>query len=147
MAVDTQRIIDYVNTINVLWSAPVQIALSVVLLWAQLGAASIAGLIFMLTLVPLNSLIRTAIKNYQTKVMKEKDKRAKMMSEVLNGMKVLKLYAWEGAFEDMIMSIRANEIKYLKKQAFWTAVTNFIANFAPFGVSGQLDQMISYSNC
>ncbi|XP_025017040.1 canalicular multispecific organic anion transporter 1 isoform X2 [Tetranychus urticae] len=135
MAVDTQRIIDYVNTINVLWSAPVQICLSVTLLWFQLGVASIAGLIFMTALIPLNACIRAAIKNYQIKVMAEKDKRSKMMSEVLNGMKVLKLYAWEGAFEDMIMSIRQNEIQYLKRQAIWTAITHFIANFAPFCVS------------
>ncbi|XP_015787127.1 canalicular multispecific organic anion transporter 2-like [Tetranychus urticae] len=135
MAVDTQRIIDYVNIINVLWSAPVQICLSVTLLWFQLGVASIAGLIFMTALVPLNACIRGAIKNYQIKVMAEKDKRSKMVSEVLNGMKVLKLYAWEGAFEDMIMSIRQNEVGYLKKQATWQTVTNFLANFSPFSVS------------
>lgn len=33
--------------------------------------------------------------------MKHKDDRLKMMSEILNGIKVLKLYAWEPSMEKM----------------------------------------------
>lgn len=136
MAVDTQRITDYINTINVLWSAPIQIIITIILLRFQIGlVSSLAGLAFMATLVPINGYIRTLVKNYQAKVMLEKDKRAKTMSEILNGIKVLKLYAWEGAFEDMVSDIRARELFWLKRQAIWHAVINFIANFAPFGVS------------
>ncbi len=36
--------------------------------------------------------------------MKYKDDRIKLMSEILNGIKVLKLYAWEPSFEKMVRS-------------------------------------------
>ena len=47
--------------------------------------------------------------------MKEKDKRIKLMTEILNGIKVLKLYAWEGAFEKIILGIRKVEVNLLSK--------------------------------
>lgn len=132
MAVDTQRIVDYVNIVNFVWSSPVQLVITVYLLWRQLGVSSIAGLAIMLILVPFNGLVTTKFKNCQLRLMKEKDARSKLVSEVLNGMKVLKLYAWEGAFGDIIASIRKNEIDALKMQAIWSAGITFAFACAPF---------------
>jgi ABC-type multidrug transport system fused ATPase/permease subunit len=42
--------------------------------------------------------------------MKEKDARIKLVTEVLNGIKVLKLYAWEESFEKQILEIREREV-------------------------------------
>ena len=42
--------------------------------------------------------------------MKEKDGRIKMMSEILNGIKVLKLYAWEESFQQQVTDIREREV-------------------------------------
>jgi ABC-type multidrug transport system fused ATPase/permease subunit len=49
----------------------------------------------MLMLLPINFLITLRIRKYQVKQMKVKDERTKMINEVLNGIKVIKLYAWE----------------------------------------------------
>jgi ATP-binding cassette subfamily C (CFTR/MRP) protein 1 len=38
--------------------------------------------------------------------MKEKDVRVKKMNELLQGMKILKLYAWEQSFLDEVDRIR-----------------------------------------
>ena len=46
--------------------------------------------------------------------MKDKDKRVKLMDEILNGIKVLKLYAWEPSFGEQVLDIRENEIRSLK---------------------------------
>ena len=43
--------------------------------------------------------------------MREKDNRIKMMNEILNGMKVLKLYAWETSFQDIVATIRGREVQ------------------------------------
>lgn len=39
--------------------------------------------------------------------MKFKDERLKLMSEVLNGMKVLKLYAWEESMAKKVKHLRS----------------------------------------
>jgi ATP-binding cassette subfamily C (CFTR/MRP) protein 1 len=67
--------------------------------------------------------------------MKSKDERVKMMNEVLNGIKVLKLYAWEPSFEQQILKIRDKEIKVLKEAAYLNAGTSFIWSCAPFMVA------------
>jgi hypothetical protein len=69
----------------------------------------------MLMMVPVNALVANMLKNCQKVQMFYKDKRVKLMDEVLNGMKVLKLYAWEPSFTQQLLSIRDKEINALKK--------------------------------
>ena len=42
------------------------------------------------------------MRKFQLKQMKLKDKRIKMMNEILGGIKVLKLYAWEPSFINQV---------------------------------------------
>ncbi len=70
------------------WSAPLQISGSMYFLWLQLGPSVLAGLLTMILLIPVNSLIAAKIRKLHSVQMKEKDKRVKHMSEILQGMKV-----------------------------------------------------------
>jgi hypothetical protein len=60
-----------------------------------------------------------------------KDQRIKMMNEVLNGIKVLKLYAWEIAFIRRINEIREKELKCIRQKAIISAFSSAIWSFAP----------------
>ena len=71
-----------------IWSAPLQIGLSIFFLWGILGPSVLAGLAVIILLVPVNGFIANRIKKLQINQMKEKDKRVKMMNEILQGIKV-----------------------------------------------------------
>ncbi|XP_076227008.1 multidrug-Resistance like Protein 1 isoform X3 [Nomia melanderi] len=135
MSVDAQRFMDLTAYINMLWSAPLQIILALYFLWEQLGPAVLAGLAVLLILIPVNILITNRVKTLQIRQMQSKDERVKLMNEVLNGIKVLKLYAWEPSFEEQILKIRTKEIEVLKEAAYLNSGTSFIWSFAPFLVS------------
>uniref|UniRef100_A0A1Q3FWR2 ABC-type glutathione-S-conjugate transporter n=2 Tax=Culex tarsalis TaxID=7177 RepID=A0A1Q3FWR2_CULTA len=135
MSVDAQRFMDLTTYINMLWSAPLQIALALFFLWEILGPSVLAGLAVMIILIPVNGVIANKIKTLQIKQMKNKDERVKLMNEVLSGIKVLKLYAWEPSFEQQILKIRDKEVKVLKSAAYLNAGTSFIWSCAPFLVS------------
>ncbi|CAL1682835.1 unnamed protein product [Lasius platythorax] len=135
MSVDAQRFMDLTAYINMIWSAPLQIALALYFLWDILGPAVLAGLAVMIILIPVNGLIANKVKTLQIRQMKSKDERVKLMNEVLNGIKVLKLYAWEPSFEQQILKIRVKEIQVLKEAAYLNAGTSFIWSCAPFLVS------------
>ncbi|XP_043579583.1 multidrug resistance-associated protein 1 isoform X3 [Bombus pyrosoma] len=135
MSVDAQRFMDLTAYINMIWSAPMQIVLALYFLWEILGPAVLAGLAVLLILIPINVLITNRVKTLQIRQMKYKDERVKLMNEVLNGIKVLKLYAWEPSFEEQILKIRTKEIKVLKETAYLNSGTSFIWSFAPFLVS------------
>ncbi|XP_017479612.1 PREDICTED: multidrug resistance-associated protein 1-like [Rhagoletis zephyria] len=132
MSVDSQRLTDFLLWANSIWAAPLQFGIAIYLLWQQVGWASMAGLIFMFILLPFNGWISARIRNNQMKVMKEKDKRTKLMNEILNGMKVLKLYAWENSFKDKIQSLRDYECKELYNIAYLSGFMFFAFSAAPF---------------
>uniref|UniRef100_A0A803XV74 Multidrug resistance-associated protein 1 n=1 Tax=Meleagris gallopavo TaxID=9103 RepID=A0A803XV74_MELGA len=135
MSVDAQRFMDLATYINMIWSAPLQVILALYLLWQNLGPSVLAGVAVMILLVPVNAVMAMKTKTYQVAQMKSKDNRIKLMNEILNGIKVLKLYAWELAFREKVLEIRQKELKVLKKSAYLAAVGTFTWVCAPFLVA------------
>ncbi|KAF6030470.1 ABCC1 [Bugula neritina] len=135
MSVDAQRFMDIMTYLNIIWSGPFQIIVALVFLWRILGPSVLVGMSFMGILVPLNAFIGKQLKKLQVEQMKEKDKRIKLMSEVLNGIKVLKLYAWEQSYSDIISGIRQKELVMLRRMGFLNAATTLIFQIAPFFVA------------
>ncbi|TSP25420.1 Canalicular multispecific organic anion transporter 1 [Bagarius yarrelli] len=135
MSADSQRFTDITNFIHLLWSCPLQICMSIAFLWIELGPSVLAGLLMMLLMVPINGLLATKSKAFQMENMKYKDKRMKMMTEILNGVKILKLYAWEPSFEAQVQDVREKELKVMRKFAYLSSVSTFIFSCAPALVS------------
>ncbi|XP_023678238.2 ATP-binding cassette sub-family C member 2 [Paramormyrops kingsleyae] len=135
MSADAQRFNDVTNFIHLLWSCPLQIGLSIAFLWLELGPAVLAGLAVMVLMVPINGFLATKSRGFQVENMKFKDKRLKIMNEILNGIKVLKLYAWEASFQAQIQGIRNQELSVLKKFSYLSSVSVFIFACAPALVS------------
>uniref|UniRef100_A0A8C3PYE1 Uncharacterized protein n=1 Tax=Chrysolophus pictus TaxID=9089 RepID=A0A8C3PYE1_CHRPC len=135
MSADAQRFMDMANFIHQLWSSPLQIILSIVFLWGELGPSVLAGLAVMVLLIPINGFLVNKSKDIQVRNMKNKDERMKIMGEVLNGIKILKLFAWEPSFEKRINEIRACELKDLLKFSYLQSVSIFVFSCAPFLVS------------
>lgn len=135
MSVDAQRFFELMPFVHILWSGPILIGVTIWLLWRVIGVAVVAGLVVMILMVPLSGIIATKLRNLQVLQMKVKDERVKSMNEILNGMKVLKLYAWEASFERLILGSREKEMVVLKKQAILNAGTFFVWTLAPFLVS------------
>lgn len=67
--------------------------------------------------------------------MKLKDSRIKLMSEILNGIKVLKLYAWEPSFLKQVEGIRQGELQLLRTAAYLHAISTFTWMCTPFLVT------------
>ena len=64
--------------------------------------------------------------------MQQKDQRIRLTSEVLNGIKVIKLYAWEDHFQRDVKDIRNNELAELRKNAYLNAGLSFTWSCTPF---------------
>ncbi|KRX98141.1 Multidrug resistance-associated protein 1 [Trichinella pseudospiralis] len=135
MSVDVQRFTDVVLYISMIVSAPYQILLSVYFLWDVIGASVLSGVGFLILLIPLNYFISSKQNKLQVSQMKYKDERMKLINEILNGIKVLKLYAWELAFGKQVNNIRKKELDILKTASYYRAATSFIWTCAPFLVA------------
>ena len=118
--------------VNLTWSAPLQIALSMYFMYLELGNGIWPGLAVILLVLPLNFVVVAKVRSLQSEQMRNKDKRIKLMDELLNGIKVIKLYGWEPSFLNQVQEIRRNEVAVLKKAAWVNAASSFVWTSLPF---------------
>ncbi|EKD20282.1 uncharacterized protein L3040_007291 [Drepanopeziza brunnea f. sp. 'multigermtubi'] len=136
MAVDTQRLQDLTQYGQQLWSAPYQIILCMVSLYQLLGLSMLAGVGAMILMIPINGLIARMMKTLQKEQMKNKDQRTRLIAEIVNNMKSIKLYAWGSAFMQKLNYVRNDlELKTLRKIGAAQAIATFTWSTTPFLVS------------
>lgn len=136
MAVDTQRMQDLTQYGQMLWSAPFQIILCMASLYQLVGWSMLAGLGVMVLMIPVNGIIARVMKTLQKTQMKNKDSRTRLMTEILNNMKSIKLFAWGGAFMKKLNYVRNDqELRTLRKIGAAQALANFSWSITPFLVS------------
>jgi len=73
-----------------------------------------------------------------------KDRRIRLMNEVLGGVKVIKLYAWEEHFSDEVQKIRQQELVVLRYTAYLNAGSSFTWMCAPFLVCFTFNVCMNY---
>lgn len=136
MAVDTQRLQDLTQYGQQLWSAPYQIILCMASLYQLVGISMLAGVGAMIIMIPVNGLIARFMKTLQKEQMKNKDSRTRLIAEIVNNMKSIKLYAWGSAFIDKLNYVRNDqELKTLRKIGAAQSLANFTWSSTPFLVS------------
>ncbi|CAI4229206.1 unnamed protein product [Auanema sp. JU1783] len=135
MAIDIERFQLITPQIQQFWSCPYQITLALIYLYITLGYSAAPGIVIMIIFLPLNIICSMIIKNWQTEQMKLKDQRTKMVNEVLNGMKVVKLYAWEVPMEQYIDDIRQRELSLIKKSSYVRNTIDAFNTASPFVVA------------
>ncbi|KAF9941981.1 hypothetical protein BGZ65_012859, partial [Modicella reniformis] len=136
VSVDTQHVQDLLGYLHGTWSGVFQIVIALYLLYDTMSWAIFAGVIVMILTIPLNARLSAYMNNFQQQQMENKDARIRLMNELLNGIRVIKLYAWENTFFQKVMSIRNNqELATMKKVGYLNAVQTFTWVCTPFLVS------------
>lgn len=118
---DTDRVVNFCPSLLQLVSLPVQLSVTLYLLYHLLGLAFVTGVVFAVVLIPINRWICNKIGELSAKMMDWKDKRIKLMSETLMGIRVIKMHAWEDLFHKRIVDLRQQEVKYLKGRKYLDA--------------------------
>ena len=67
--------------------------------------------------------------------MRQKDSRFKLLNEILAGIKILKLYAWEPSFERQLLNHREKELQNIKMVNYINAFGSLCWLLAPYLVS------------
>ncbi|XP_032030721.1 multidrug resistance-associated protein 1-like [Hylobates moloch] len=135
MSADAQQLMDLTANLNLLWSAPFQILMAIYLLWQELGPAVLAGVAVLVFVIPINALAATKIKKLKKSQRKNKDKQIKLLKEILHGIKILKLYAWEPSYKNKIIKIRDQELEFQKSARYLTVFSMLTLTCIPFLVS------------
>lgn len=121
MQLDAMRLEMFTMQLNVGWDGIYQILGYMALLTYYLGPASFAGLAVMILLMPVQAVVMRKLMQWQQAMVKDTDERVKLTNEVLQGIKVIKLYNWEESFVDTLDTIRTREMRMLRKLALLRA--------------------------
>ncbi|KAJ0743496.1 putative ABC-type xenobiotic transporter [Helianthus annuus] len=115
MAVDAQQLGDVMDQIHAVWLVPLQISVTIVILYAQLGTSTLVALIAVLVILLFVYSGTKRNNRYQFNIMKSRDSRLKATNEMLSNMRVIKFQAWEEHFNDRIRSFRESEYGWICK--------------------------------
>ncbi|XP_035826503.1 multidrug resistance-associated protein 1 [Aplysia californica] len=125
MSVDAANLEMMMNYSFWLWLSVIYMVVGAYFLYTVVGVAMFAGLGYIFVMFILNAVVMEKMRQYQDQIMIVKDERVKLMSEVLNGMKVIKLYGWEPMFKEKILEVREKELKILFKYAVMDGFQSF----------------------
>uniref|UniRef100_A0A7M6DQB9 ABC-type glutathione-S-conjugate transporter n=1 Tax=Clytia hemisphaerica TaxID=252671 RepID=A0A7M6DQB9_9CNID len=135
MSTDADRSYQVVTYLVVSWSAPLLIIVSLLSLFRLIGWSTLAGLVVILLSNPINYLSTQLVRKYNQQLVKFKDQRLKLMSEIISGIKIIKMYAWEGSFMQKVTEIRKQELRFVRKSMILSASWDFSITCLPFFVS------------
>uniref|UniRef100_A0A8C4GUR1 ATP-binding cassette, sub-family C (CFTR/MRP), member 9 n=1 Tax=Dicentrarchus labrax TaxID=13489 RepID=A0A8C4GUR1_DICLA len=126
VAIETNQLMWFLFLCPNLWAMPVQIVMGVILLYYLLGWSALVGASVIVLLAPVQYLIATKLADTQKSSLEHSTDRLKKTSEILKGIKLLKLYAWENIFCDSVEDTRGKELTSLKTFAFYTSMSIFM---------------------
>ncbi|KAI9198190.1 hypothetical protein LWI28_011687 [Acer negundo] len=108
--------------LHLLWSAPFRITIAMVLLYQQLGVASLLGSLMLVLMLPVQTFVISKMRKLTKEGLQQTDKRVSLMNEILAAMDTVKCYAWEKSFQSRVQSIRCDELSWFRKAQLLSAV-------------------------
>ncbi|KAF3760287.1 hypothetical protein M406DRAFT_100195 [Cryphonectria parasitica EP155] len=132
MSVDSFKVSEVTAYLHFLVAhAPTQLIVSVFLLYQVLGLSAIPGFIVMAMLLPVNIYFGKAFNSSQKKIMAATDKRIHTTNEVLQNIRIIKYFAWEYRFAEIVDEKRKAELKALRKRYMIWAAAVAVWNTVP----------------
>ena len=85
--------------------------LCLALLIVNLGPSALAGFSIFIFLTPIQGKVMKKLFQIRRRTMVWTDKRAKLLQELLGGMKLIKFFAWEAPFLERVAGYRKKEMR------------------------------------
>uniref|UniRef100_A0A7N8XKX3 ATP-binding cassette, sub-family C (CFTR/MRP), member 8 n=1 Tax=Mastacembelus armatus TaxID=205130 RepID=A0A7N8XKX3_9TELE len=126
VAIDTNQLMWFFFLCPNLCAMPVQIVVGVIMLYYLLGISALIGATVIAVLAPVQYFVATKLSHTQKSTLEYSSERLKKTNELLRGIKLLKLYAWEHIFCDSVEETRCKELTSLQAFALYTSISIFM---------------------
>ncbi|CAB4030992.1 multidrug resistance-associated 4-like [Paramuricea clavata] len=102
--------------------APILLVVTSYLCWREIGYSFLPGIGVLFLLPALQTWLGRFYASFRAKTAVLRDKRIKVMNEVICGMRVIKMYAWEHPFAKLVGKIRRKEVQKVRNTLRLNAV-------------------------
>ncbi|KAF9211230.1 hypothetical protein BGZ59_008367 [Podila verticillata] len=110
MSTDTVRVSGVCNFWHIGVSSPIGIALGTYLLYDLIGWSSLVGMSILIITIPINKAVRKKYAKGQRELSSARDDRVTLMGELIQGIRMIKFFAWEMSFSEKILKAREIEL-------------------------------------
>uniref|UniRef100_A0A452RZ89 ATP binding cassette subfamily C member 4 (PEL blood group) n=1 Tax=Ursus americanus TaxID=9643 RepID=A0A452RZ89_URSAM len=126
--------------LHFLWAGPLQAIAVTALLWMEIGISCLAGIAVLIILLPLQSCLGKLFSSFRSKTATFTDTRIRTMNEVITGIRIIKMYAWEKSFADLITHLRRKEISKILSSSYLRGM-----NLASFFVASKIIVFVTFT--
>lgn len=154
---DTDAIAEFPwMAVEMIYSATILVT-SVAMLFFLIGKAAFAALAVLALVAPFTKVFGRKFTALDAQYMHERDRRVSLVSQILNGIRIVKYFVWEKPVYDEVEAIRSNELAVRRKLVKASAAslviymsTSTLVALAAFSsvlvLGGQLDAATIFSS-
>uniref|UniRef100_A0A674EGM2 Cystic fibrosis transmembrane conductance regulator n=1 Tax=Salmo trutta TaxID=8032 RepID=A0A674EGM2_SALTR len=126
--------------LHFLWVGPLQAAAVLGLLWVEIGPSCLAGMAVLVILMPTQTMFGRLFSKFRSKTAALTDNRIRTMNEVVSGIRIIKMYAWEKPFSALVNDVRREEISKIMSSSYLRGL-----NMASFFAASKIIVFITFT--
>ena len=120
--------------------APFVLIGCIAILWSFVGVACLPGVVFLFLIWPIQIFLAKISGKYMHQKNSVTDERVKLTGEMIEGIRLLKMYGWDTEYADTIRQKRNEEASLLKKMMY----TDFFSSHMLGKLSPAVGSMLIY---
>ncbi|RZF41687.1 hypothetical protein LSTR_LSTR011622 [Laodelphax striatellus] len=128
---DSQRIFDMVLFGPMIIGGPVTMTLGIFYILWLLSPWALSGMLLFIVFYPVQYFMSRCTGYFRGKALSVCDTRIRLVSEILQCIKLIKMYAWESTFAYNLHGIRKKEMRLLHLTAYCRSLTMSMATTFP----------------
>lgn len=137
---DVNRFDEITFNLHYLWVGPLQAAVIIVFLWYEIGASCLGGVAAIALMMPIQTWFGKLFGIFRSKTAVLTDNRIRIMNEVVSGIRIIKMYAWEKPFSALVTEVRRKEIHQILKSSYLRGL-----NMASFFASSKITVFVTFT--
>lgn len=114
MSVDADRINTALGMFHMLWTSPISIIVTLVILLVNIGYSCLSGYALLLLSMPLLTMAIRSLVQRRKRINKLTDQRVSLTQEILQAVRFVKFFGWESSFLNRLKEIRRHEIRSIQ---------------------------------
>ncbi|KAJ2786338.1 Transporter of the ATP-binding cassette (ABC) [Coemansia interrupta] len=131
LTADFNRILDASSFLNNFYSLPVKLIFGIWYMYALLGPSALVGLTIYALFVPFSRLLFRRFSKVKNKLASLSDERVTVITELLQGIKAVKLFGWESRFLERVDKSREIQLAYMWKMMMAWVRVEIVSMLAP----------------
>ncbi|KAG5877233.1 hypothetical protein JTB14_025356 [Gonioctena quinquepunctata] len=107
---------------HLLWIGPVETVVCSYLMYLQIGFSITFGVLALIMYIPIQIYLGKRISILRMRTALRTDERVRLMNEIISGIQVIKMYAWEKPFNHLVSLSRRYEIKSIRTTSYMRGI-------------------------